>query len=434
MVKATAPKYHLFTVFALTIGLLTPLIIARSLRPIGDDYCYVTAVRDIGLIGFTFGQTATWSGAVLTNLSASLFGLLQLSSDTLAYSVTLAFAFTLTYIAFGLLTKVAFATNNPRRSLGNLGIGVILGLVYLLIGVGLPARVNSDDFPFGYASLGWAASTLSQFIPNLVLLIAAGIYVVAARRQMTPALITLVAFSLTLPLLSIQVGVAWIIFLSITAFITAIWDRTFPYRVMAAIIMALVMTALNTFSPGSQNRKTSIGDAGASDALEALINSILLSINTLFGHLVVVGLLAGVVMSFLLRPRLACIFNALKYYLILGISILISTILTDTFGAFEPWHQTGWRLAVFALSVIVGGAFGGSSSASRIVEERQKLRVFGGPLAASALLLLLVGQLILILSLLDQRAKSLDSGIPQPIGWIADTEVEWIGTCASLRE
>jgi len=430
MIKEISAGHKVWLLLLLVPALSLPIVAGSLLRPISDDYCYVASVSQSGVLGFTVEQSTGWSGALLTNTFAALFGWIQQISFQHAYVALLLLTFSLTFLAFSLFTLNCLHKGRKGRFSTSIASGILLGLTFLVSNFGIPVRPDSYEFPYGYTTLGWGAAILSQFLPNLVLLITAGLLIFRTAKTASWISPFILILSAALPLLSIQVGVAWILFSLAYVFRSAQReDRPRPSSFAPATI-GFVFTLLNVLSPGSLNRRSVITDVGSGDALSGLLRSIAFSLDSFFSALFVVGLVSGVGVAVLFAKSPRINPPHVQMYLLLSVSVLVSVVATDTFGAYEPWHQTGWRLSVFLVAVLLG------TVVVRIWATRNRPLMDGKikPIVVTSIWILWITflsvQTVLIASFLNQRAANAASGGPNPVAWIADIEIDWIRNCA----
>jgi hypothetical protein len=415
-------------------ALLLPTLVGSLLEPISDDYCYVVSVNQSGVLGFTAEQTTTWSGALVTNAFAAIFGWLQQTSFQFAYALLLLITFSLTYLAFTLLLANTSRVGIKRQFWGILLLSVLLGLTFIASNFGSPLGLNSHEFPYGYTTIGWGAAILSQYLPNLVLFIAAGLLILQRTTVATWVSPSVLLLSAVLPLLSIQAGVAWVTF-TLAASLLSVRQQTHKKMVLfLPTILGTIFTVLNVVSPGSRNRRTQISDGGNGDLIEGFVRSVAASLDSLFSGLTVIGLISGAGIMLLLAKNHFTRLAHARLYLLLAASVLFSVTVTDTFGAFEPWHQTGWRFSIFALAVLVGMRIGTHWRALSRLSSGRGPQELVRPTALGIWMLFLLIQFGLLVSFLTERAAAIEAGDARPVAWIADTEVEWIRYCSeSIR-
>lgn len=415
------------------LAFVVPVVIGFQLRPIGDDYCYVVSVTQVGLVQFALDQSTNWSGALLTNAAAAAFGYLQHFDFHIAYAVLLATTFTLSYLSFALVLRNIGRAFGFREETKILLTSIFLTLGFFMANFGIPATTSSDDFPFGYATLGWGAAILSQLIPNLILLLGAGL-VIAGRGQLSHRHSwMLIVISVAIPLFSIQAGVAWILFcvlLSLRPFRAITGSE---HHLLTPVGIALTVTLLNVLSPGSQNRKSVIGDVGSGDLLSGLARSLRMSLESSLGSLTVFGALTGVLVVFLAGRSFRVSNSSIIQYGVLALAVFSSVTLTDALGAYEPWHQGGWRLSVYLVSVLIGVLLAGCllNRQARPASRRMRLWIFLVLLACWSFVFIF--QAVTVFGFLRERSIQIDLGRAQPVAWIADTEVEWIQYCANWQ-
>jgi len=429
--KASLAQFAL--ILSIALAVVFTLLAALLVRPIADDYCYTLAVDSLGWFGFTLEQSTGWSGAFVTNLSASLFGTMYGISYQLAYAVLFLFTFFLLCVMFARVLVTAFNFRSTGNLIRVVPIAIVLSFTFILAGFGVPASLASTQFAYGYSSFTWAASVLSQFIPTLVFLLLGTLLadsVTTTAGRIRPAV--LFTGSVILPLMSLQAGTAWLIALVYFTLRRSRYGYLPKFQLPSLATVTFMMLAVNALSPGSRSRKDLIGGTDLVSILSGLATSLKQSIGTLLSGLTLISLIAGIAVALLIAKSPRANSSVVRVFVVLTVSALLATLATDSLGAFEPWHQIGLRLTVFVFGVLIGvsaqAAYSNRNPTQAVGRYPHWRRLRLLVIFAWALALLIQGAWVV--SIFVERARVWDNGKAFRIEWIADREVDWIQSCS----